>query len=419
MNQTSADKPVRLMSLDAYRGFVMLAMASAGFALPGVAKNAQVISQYDQTPYKDAWRWLWTTLGYQFDHVPWVGCAFWDLIQPSFMFMVGVAMPFSYARRQSLGNSNLVNFAHVLSRSMILILLGVFLSSVGQKQPNFTFVNVLTQIGLGYAFVYLLLGRSFAVQMTVAVLVLGAYWWAFYQYPLPPEGFDYAAIKIPADWQFLTGLGAHWNKNTNFASAMDVKFLNLFPRPEPFRVNDGGYATLNFIPSAITMLFGVMAGKMLHGPRTPKEKAKRLALAGLLCLGIGLAVDGNIWPARFNFHWTLCPVVKRIWTPSWTVFSTGWTLWMLAAFYWIIDIKGWKSWAFPFVVVGMNSIAVYCMAQLMKKWIGEVLIMLLGPVGAAKIFTGPFERVSMSIATLFVIWLISWWMYRQKIFVRI
>src|SRR5437870_2870601 len=137
------DKPARLTSLDAYRGFIMLVMASAGFGLPEVAKH------FKGDP-------VWQFLGYEFDHVAWTGCSFWDLIQPSFMFMVGVAMPFSYASRLARGQSKASVFAHAVYRSILLILLGIFLSSNWSKQTNFTFVNVLTQIGLGYCFLYLI-----------------------------------------------------------------------------------------------------------------------------------------------------------------------------------------------------------------------------------------------------------------------
>src|SRR5947207_2255007 len=127
-------KPTRLVSLDAYRGFIMLAMASGGLGFTEVAKHF---------PESKAWQFL----GYEFGHVPWTGCAFWDLIQPSFMFMVGVALPYSYYSRRVKGQSYPRILGHTVVRSLILIALGVFLSSNGSPQTNFTFVNVLCQIG--------------------------------------------------------------------------------------------------------------------------------------------------------------------------------------------------------------------------------------------------------------------------------
>jgi len=415
MSQSSSpEKPARLVSLDAYRGFVMLAMASAGLGLARVGKSAEILERFDQTSCESAWRSLWGFLAYQTEHVPWIGCSFWDLIQPSFMFMVGVALPYSYARRQALGESSAQRFAHVLLRSGILILLGIFLSSNWNDHTNYTFVNVLTQIGLGYPILYLLLGRGFKVQLAAVATILVGYWYAFYQHPLPGPDFDYAAVGVPADWEFLSGLAAHWNKNANFASEFDQWFLNLFPRPEPFVYNNGGYQTLNFIPSIATMTFGLMAGELLRSQRSPQQKVRRLWLAGAICLALGLAVDGHIWPF-VQFDWSIAPIVKRIWTPSWAVFSSGWTFWMLAAFYWIIDIRGWKRWAFPLVVVGMNSIAMYVMSQLMKPWIGKSLKTHISP----HLFDGPWGPMVQASSVLFVMWLICLWMYRQKIFVRI
>lgn len=425
-----SNPPARLVSLDAYRGFVMLAMASSGLALATVAKDADVIGRWDGTQFEFAWRGLWRFLAHQFDHVAWTGCGFWDLIQPSFMFMVGVALPYSYARRQTLGHSAWRNWGHVLFRAGILVLLGVFLSSNGSSETNYTFVNVLTQIGLGYPLLYLLVGRGKVLQLTAAAVILGGYWLLFYLHPVPVD-FDYAKVGVPADWaHHFTGVGAHWNMNSNFAAWFDREwlgtgFLNFFPRSEPFVFNKGGYATLNFIPSLATMLFGLMTGEMLRSAlTTPRAKLLRMFLAGAACLLIGLGLDGSIWPEPFHFEWSFAPIVKRIWTPSWAVFSTGWTLWMLAAFYWVIDIKGWKAWSLPLIVVGMNSIAMYVMAQLLKPWIRDTLKTHLGQ----KIFEGRIGRLAydahfgpivQQVSILLVLWLFCLWLYRQKIFVRI
>jgi len=130
----------RLVSLDAYRGFIMLAMASSGFLVARVVNNNADLQDNS----------IWRFLAYQLDHVKWTGCSFWDLIQPSFMFMVGVAIPYSYASRKAKGDSEGRIFSHALVRSLILICLGVLLSSNYERTTHFTFVNVLSQIGMGY-----------------------------------------------------------------------------------------------------------------------------------------------------------------------------------------------------------------------------------------------------------------------------
>jgi len=427
----------RLQSLDAYRGFIMLAMVSGGFAFAAVLKkHPEILTEYDGTRWESAWTNLWHTLAYQFDHVEWTGCGFWDLIQPAFMFMVGVAMPFSYSKREALGQSRWRMFGHVLLRSAILVALAVFLSSNADKQTNFTFTNVLAQIGLGYPVVYLLWRRHFLLQLLAIAGILGGYWYFFYQYTIPDaerrqlETYLVEKAKLdPAkeldqfkDLDRFDHLASHWNKHTNAAAAFDRDFLSRFPRKEEewngrtYWLNKGGYATLNFVPSIVTMLFGVMAGKWLRSDRTDGRKLRRLLTAGAVCFVAAMAVDTTIWPVAIaGCDWSFCPIVKRIWTPSWAVFSAGWTFWMLAAFYWVIDVRGWKAWSFPLVVVGMNSIAIYCMAQLLKPWVRDTLKRHICPT----LFDGVYGPILQSVAIVFTLWLVCLWMYRRKIFIRI
>jgi predicted acyltransferase len=253
--------PSRLLSLDAYRGFAMLLMASDGLEIPRVAQafpNSR----------------LWQFLAYQTEHVDWVGCSVWDLIQPSFTFMVGVAMPFSLASRAARGQSFGRMLYHAIVRSLLLTFLGVFLRSVGRSQTYFTFEDVLSQIGLGYTFLFLLAWTRPRTQALAAIGILVAYWAAFALTPLPDSGFDYAKVGVPPDWQHLGGFAAHWDKNTNLAHYFDTWFLNLFPREKPFAYNGGGYVTLSFIPSLVTMIFGLLAGGWLR-PRAERRREGR------------------------------------------------------------------------------------------------------------------------------------------------
>ncbi|WP_435007754.1 acyltransferase family protein [Tundrisphaera lichenicola] len=380
----------RLVSIDAYRGFVMLAMASGGLAL---GKAAQ-LHPGDR---------LWEALSFHTEHVSWRGCSSWDLIQPSFMFIVGVAMPFSYANRTARGEGQGGQFGHALIRSTVLVLLGVFLASAWNRQTNWVFTNVLAQIGLGYPFVFLLLGRSARVQFAALVAILVGYWLLFALYPLPGSG--YPGGDSP-EAGALTGFLAHWARDTNPAAAFDGVFLNLFPRPSgsPFVVNEGGYATLNFVPSIATMLAGVLAGGLLRSGARPMAKVGWLVLAGVACLALGWGLDRAI-----------CPIVKRIWTPSWVVYSTGWTSLLLALFYGLIDVAGFRRWAFPMVVVGVNSIAFYMMAQLMKPFVAGQLQIHFGQT----LFDGDYGPTVRSATVLLAFWLIAYGMYRQRIFVRI
>lgn len=408
--------PARLHALDAYRGFAMLAMVSGGFAIGGVAEG--FAAESPDSPFAPLWRFL----AYQLEHVPWTGCSAWDLIQPSFMFIVGVAMPWSLAARRAKGDSEASIRRHVLFRAAVLTLLGVFLRSNGRSETNWTFEDVVSQIGLGYAFVFAFLGRGFRVQMSGTVAILLGYWLLFALWPPPAADFDPVAIGMPEDWrQFPGGLAAHWNKHANPAGAFDRWFLNLFPRSTEFLYNGGGYATLSFIPSMATMLIGAMAGEFLRTDRRPLiGKIRLLAGCGAACLAFGFLVDGNLWPGALRAEaWALAPVVKRIWTPSWAVFAAGWTLLLLAAFLHVIDHRGLRRWAFPFVVVGMNSTAMYVMSWLFKPWVRATLRTHLGADFLARERLGGFMPVVESFAVTTVLFLVCLWMYRRRVFLRI
>jgi len=380
----------RLVSLDAYRGFIMLMLVSEAFNLSATAGHF-------------AGNRFWDFIDYQFSHAAWTGCSFWDLIQPSFTFMVGVAMPYSYANRRARGESRGKTIAHVIKRSLILIFLGIFLRSMGRSQTYFTFEDVLTQIGLGYAFVYLVLGKPFRVQIAALVVILVGYWLVFALYPLPAPDFDYKSVGVGEDSKLFTGFFAHWNKNTNPAHAFDVWFLNLFPRESPFLYNGGGYQTLSFIPSMGTMVFGILAGELLRKPREHGEKFRKLVLWGISCVVLG-----------YLLHLSVCPSVKRIWTPSWTVFSAGWTFLMLAGFYWVCDLKGYRKWTVPLLVFGMNSIFMYCTGPF-RRFIEANLKTHFGQ----DLFSGAWGPTFESVTVTAIIGLIGYWMYRRKIFIRI
>jgi predicted acyltransferase len=359
---------------------------------------------------------LWQFLAYHQAHVEWAGCSLHDLIQPSFSFLVGVALPFSLASRWARGQSTAAAIGHAAWRALVLVLLGVFLRSIGQKQTNFTFEDTLSQIGLGYLPLFFIALAPRKMHWLALALILVGYWAAFALYPLPGSGFDYAAVGVPADWPHqFTGFAAHWNKNSNLAWAFDGWFLNLFPRSTPFLFNRGGYATLSFIPTLATMILGLIAGGWLRDATLPGESSNptmrtivRLVLTGIACLALGQLLD----------YCGICPSVKRIWTPAWTIFSGGWCFLILAAFYAMMDVGGLKAWAFPLRVIGMNSIAAYSIAHLFDHFIPAALKTHLGQ-DAFRIFGEAYEPFLLGLAVLAVYWLILYWMYRRGIFLRI
>jgi len=387
--------PRRNVAVDAYRGFVMLLMMAEVLRFSEVAKA-----------YPDSW--FWKVLSYNQSHVEWAGCSLHDTIQPGFSFLVGVALPYSIASRVAKGKSFGNQLGHAIWRSLILIVLGFFLRSLGQPQTYFTFEDTLTQIGLGYVFLFLLGYAGEKWQWISLGAILFGYWLAWALYPAAGPGFNWQSVGVPADWtHHYSGLMAHWNKNANLGNAFDQWFLNLFPRLKPFVFNEGGYLTLSFIPTLGTMILGLLAGRWLRAA-APKIPFGKLLLAGV----IGLAAGTLLHVAG------ICPVVKRIWTPSWVLFSGGICFLTLAAFAWIIEEKGYRKWAFPLVVIGMNSIAAYLIAHLLPEFVISSFAIHLGP-GAFAFAGRALEPLMQGAAVLLAYWLILYWMYRKKLFLRI
>ena len=346
----------RNISVDAYRGFVMFLMMAE------VLRFAKVAADHPGN-------WFWSLLAFHQTHAEWVGCSLHDTIQPSFSFLVGVALPYSIASRMAKGASFHSLFLHALWRSFLLAFLGIFLRSLHSPIFNFTFEDTLTQIGLGYPILFLLGWLSPRWQWSAFGTIVVGYWLAWMLYPVPD----------------------HFAKNANLGWAFDVWFLNLFPRVKPFEANSGGYLTLSFIPTLATMILGLVAGRWLKAS-SPKIPVKRLLIAGAIGIAVGLLVHAL----------GICPIVKRIWTPAWVLFSGGICFLFLAGF-------SYLKWTFPLAVIGMNSIAAYCMAHLFEGFFAHSL----------KLFGVPATPPIQGLAILACYWLILYWMYKRKIFLRI
>ncbi len=388
--------PQRNVAVDAYRGLVMLLMMGE------VLHFATVARSYPHSLF-------WHILAFNQTHVEWVGMSLHDTIQPSFTFLVGVALPYSLRSRIRKGETFRHMLAHTIWRSFLLVALGIFLRSTHSTSTYFTFEDTLTQIGLGYTFAFLLTFVRPRWQWTALGVILFGYWLAWALYPAPGPTFPYASVGVPADWHqhLLHGFAAHWNKNSNLGQTFDVWFLNLFPRTSPFVFNDGGYLTLSFIPTLGTMLLGLAGGRWLISS-APAIPFRKFLIAATALIGAGLL-----------FHFTgICPIVKRIWTPAWTLFSGGVCFLFLAAFSWIVDEKKQARPAFPLVVVGMNSIAAYLIAELSESFVAGSFRINLG-ASALNIFGTALEPLVLGSLTLAVYWLVLYWMYRKKIFIRI
>jgi len=383
----------RIGSIDAYRGFVMLLMMGEVLAFSSVAKKL---------PDSGFWKFL----AYQQSHAQWIGCTLHDLIQPSFVFLVGVALPYSLAKRMATGQPRWRQTAHAFGRALTLVLLGVFLQSAHSDYTRWTFIDTLSQIGLGYGFLYLLGMRSVRVQWVAFALLLVGYWLLFALYPLPGAGFDWAAAGTQPE-RMLSGFAAHWSLGTNPAAAFDRWFVALFP-VERRAPNPAGYTTLNFILTFATMILGLLAGGVLRGERTPAAKIRWFLIAGLGALALGWGLDAA----------GICPMIKKTRTPSFVLFSGGWCFLFLAFFYQVVDVWGCRKWAFPLIVLGMNSIAAYLISHVWAGFISRAWLRHAGKVFFA--FAGePYERLTLGCAVLLTEWLLLWWMHRNTIFLRI
>ncbi len=387
----------RVASVDVYRGFVMLLMMAEVLSLQDVAKALP-----DST--------FWQFIGFNQSHVAWTWLSLHDMIQPSFTFLVGVVLPYSIASRKNKGASFGNILRHTIKRSFILIFLGIFLRSMHTEQTYWTFEDTLTQIGLGYTFLVLISLYSQRVQIGLLVFILGAYWLAFALYPLPGADFNYTIAGVTANWEHnLSGFAAHWNKNTNFAWAFDQWFMNIFPRENPFLFNGGGYSTLSFIPTLGTMVLGLLAGNILNSSITASKKLKNF-----VSYGIGLILLGAL------IHFAgINPIVKRIWTPAWTIFSGGICFLFLAMFYGLIDMKDRKKGTFFLMVIGVNSIAAYVIADGgMRNVINDSLFIHLGK-NFDQVLGPAYATLISGGLVLFFEWLILYWMYKKKLFIKI
>ena len=445
----------RLVSLDAYRGFIMTLLAANGFGILALSKTPA-----DSMLWKILDRDIWQRIGFHFDHPlwrsnflfgpstdplegsPWMrgAVSLWDLIQPAFMFMVGTAMAYSARKRDALGEPRWKQWVHAFIRAIVLILLGVFLSSMGTKQTHWEFPNVLAQIGLGYVFVFATVRWKWWGQVAAIATILIGTWTAFFMHT-PSENYDFAAVGASAEkGEVLDPPFRQWSKNGNFAHDVDVKFLNKLPRledkekqPIPFQFNRGGYQTLNFLPSIATMILGVICGQILQRPTSPWKRVGMLLGLAVLCFGLGMA--SSVFA---------CPIVKRIWTPSWVLFSGGYVIALLAVFFALFDALPLGVVAFPLVVVGTNSLLIYLMGQTLRGWTKEKIInthfqklieWALGGIAdvtrlSARLPDGGgrptgavvydlFGPVVDATAVFFVFWLVLYALYRKRIFMRI
>ena len=373
MTQNSSEQSSsRLLSLDFFRGLTMFLLIAEGTGLWWTMVQDPIRGTFLEHFF------------IQFEHHPWHGLRFWDLIQPFFMFIVGVAMPFSYQSRISKGESNRTITRHIIQRSFILLAFGVGLHCGYNKRLVWELWNVLSQLSVTIPIAFFLMKYPLKVQLAVSLLLL-------------------LLSDLAYRWFPLEGYNQPWVIDKNFGSWMDMLLMGKLN-------NGGGWVTINCISTAAHTIWGVMAGQLLLKDISRKGKFKTLLVAGGIALFIGFSLDLT----------GITPIIKRIATSSFVFASGGWALLVLAFSYWLIDIKGYKNWIFIFTVVGTNSIFIYVFFQTVGgQWLNDFIAIfskgLLSWTGVSEFILNLFTCL-LILATE---WGLCYWLYRRKIFFRI
>lgn len=373
-----AQQHERLMSLDAFRGATIAGMMLVNN--PGT----------------------WGAIYPQLQHAEWNGWTFTDWIFPFFLWIVGVAMTMSFAHRQERGDTRKQLLAQIVKRSLIIFGLGLLLTGF----PNFNLSTiripgVLQRIAVCYFIASLIVLYTKHTRSYVYWLVglLASYWLMMMLIPVPDIG---AGVL---------------EKGKNFAAYIDSLFLSGHMWSQTKTWDPEGIVST--LPAVATTLFGVLTGHYLRSQHSKEEKTAWMFVAGNILLLLGAALD--MW----------LPINKSIWTTSYSIFMAGWALVCFAMFYWIIDVKGYKRWAKPFVIFGMNAITVYVLSGLIGRLYGSILTLqqsdgaeislqgyifrtfflpLGSPINASLIF---------AICFLLFLFLLAWIMWKRNWFLKV
>jgi predicted acyltransferase len=363
----SSQNPERLLSLDFFRGATMFLL---------IAEFTHLFSFLHDPALEGSFIYV---IAGQFHHHPWNGLHFWDLIQPFFMFIVGVAMPYSLANRKKRGQSSAHITRHAIQRALLLLFLGWALYCIDPGRVVFRFQNVLAQLAVTYLLAFLVMKKPAWVQILFSFLLLATTELIYRGFPV--EGFNHAFVP-----------------NENFGTWLDLQYggadLN------------GHWVSFNAIPTTAHTIWGVLAGQLLMGKRKAVQKLRILIIVGVVGVLVGYGLD------------PITPIIKRISTSSFVIVSGGWAFLTLALSYWLIDLRKRQKWSAFFRVVGMNPLFIYLFAHVGGAVLIEVIIhpfsfLLFGWMGtlAASVIT--------SVIVLAILWYLCQWLHKHKIYFRI
>lgn len=351
----------RILSLDFFRGVTMFLLVAETTGLYNILG--------------------WT----QFHHHAWNGLRFWDLIQPFFMFIVGVAMPISLANREAKGNSYRQNWKHILKRCFILLLMGTGIQCAYNGKLVWELWNVLAQLSITILITYAIMKLNIKCQLAISLVIL---------------------IITDLTYRFFSveGFNEPFVKDKNFGSWMDLILMG--------KINPGGgWVAINCIPTAAHTIWGAIAGQLLFDKsRKPLNKLKHILLWGILFLVIGYGLDFA----------GITPIIKRISTVSFVFASGGWALLTLAFCFWLIDINKQDRIVKPFAIVGMNSILIYLLTQTVgAQWFNRFVGIFTGGIMQLVGFSEFLSSLITALIVLFLEWAFCWYLYKKSIFLKV
>ena len=363
--------PTRLFSLDALRGFDM-------FWIMGGEEIFHTLAKATKSPF-------WETIALQFTHPDWNGFHLYDLIFPLFLFMAGVSTPFSVGRELEKGKSRGQLTIRVIKRAIILVLLGLVVNNGLTIMPiaQIRFASVLGRIGIAYMFanIIFLYSKERMQMVWFWIFIIG--YWLLLKFTSAP-GFPHGDLTMQG----------------NFASYMD---RTLLPGKLYLGIHDpeGLFST---IPAISTGLLGILTGSLLKRTGLPQlRKVTIMAVTGVIFL-----IIAQIWNLDF-------PINKNLWSSSFVMHVGGISLLLMALFYYIIDVLGYKKWAFFFKVIGMNSILIYISGHFIKwQYTTNSLFGWLG-----QLIGDPYNIVVLAVCFIMVKWLFLYYLYQKKTFLRV
>jgi predicted acyltransferase len=360
--------PERVMSVDFFRGFTMFMLIGEFTGLFYFLGSEEIFGTG-----------IFHSFALQLEHHPWNGLRFWDLIQPFFMFIVGVAIPFSVANRRAKGESSSLILKHAVKRSVLLLIIGWALYCIGPGKITFQFQNVLAQLSVTYLAAFLLMNLGNVTQIIITLGILLAMDLAYRFFPV--EGFNHAFVP-----------------DQNLGAWFDMKING--------ELSEGHWVSLNAISTIAHTVWGVLAGKLLMSDKTQKEKMNTLWIAGVVLLVAGYALN------------PLTPIIKRIATSSFVLASGGWSVLALCFSFWLIDVKKYRKLLLFFAVVGMNPLFIYLFAHIG----GSNLVSSIFIPYSNALFNDAHQYLAnmlTAVLTWGVLWYICYWLYRNRIFIKL